>query len=292
MRLIACLLAAAALSAQSLPLAGLAYVGFRVSDLAAARNFYSGLLGFEEAYAIRGAQGEIQRVAFKVNDEQFIELLPGLKPDQDQRLAFIAIQCTDLRRAHRLLVERGLKPSSIATRPDGNPGFWLEDPGGTRLEFLQYVAGSQQHRVRGKFLGTNRISDRLWHTGVVVLDLDAAMRFYATALGFRETWRGGPSEGELRWINMEMPGRGDYIEYMLASQPPTRQQLGSMQHICLQVPDIKAAYEKLRRRGLPDEPRYQPRIGRNGRWLANLFDPDGSRTEIMEPQPASAGAPR
>ena len=287
MRLLACLLAATALSAQPLPLAGLASVGFRVSDLAAARNFYSQLLGFEEAFVIPGLHGEIERVAFKVNDEQFIELLPGLKPDQDQRLAFVAIQCTDLRRTHQLLTERGLKPAPIAMRPDGNPGFWLADPGGTRLEFLEYVPGSRQHRARGKFLGNNRVSERLWHAGVVVFDPHAAMKFYASALGFRETWRGGPSDQELRWVNMQMPGRGDYVEYMLASQPPNRQQLGSMQHICLQVRDIKAAYENLRGRGLPDDPRHQPRIGRNGRWLANLFDPDGSRTELMEPNPAA-----
>jgi len=292
MKLIACLLAAGLVSAQPLPLAGLASVGFRVSDLATARNFYCDLLGFEEAFRIRGPHGEIERVGLKVNDEQFIELLPGLKPDQDQRLAFVAIQCTDLRRTRQLLSARGLKPSPIAMRPDGNPGFRLEDPFGTRLEFLEYAPGSHQHRVRGKFLGMQRISERLWHAGVVVFDLDAAMKFYATALGFRETWRGGPSDSELRWVNMEMPGRGDYVEYMLASQPPNRQQLGSMQHICLQVPDIQAAYEKLRRRGLPDEPRYQPRIGRNGRRLANLFDPDGSRTELMEPNPAGADGPR
>jgi hypothetical protein len=26
-----------------------------------------------------------------------------------------------------------------------------------------------------------------------------------------------------------------------------------------------------------------PRIGRNNRWQLNLFDPDGTRTELMEP---------
>ena len=26
-----------------------------------------------------------------------------------------------------------------------------------------------------------------------------------------------------------------------------------------------------------------PQVGRNRRWQLNLFDPDGSRTELMEP---------
>jgi catechol 2,3-dioxygenase-like lactoylglutathione lyase family enzyme len=70
---------------------------------------------------------------------------------------------------------------------------------------------------------------------------------------------------------------------MLHTGAPTRNQLGSMLHICLEVPDIQAAYKKLLARGLPAEDRFKPRVGRNQRWLLNLFDPDGSRTELMEP---------
>lgn len=281
-----------ALGAADLPIAGIASVGSRVSDLAQAREFYTGLLGFEEAFALRKPDGEFERVSLKVNDEQFIELIPGLRADGPRRLAHIAIQCEDVRQVHRLLRDRGLKPSSMEMRPDGNPGFHLADPDGTRLEFLEYTPGGRQLSSRGKALGTRRVSHRLWHAGVVVLNLEKAMRFYAGILGFRETWRGGPSGDELRWVNMQMPGRGDYIEYMLASREPDRQQLGSMQHICLQVPDVQAAHHALLRRGLPDHERFRPRIGRNGRRLLNLFDPDGSRTELMEPNPTALGDAR
>lgn len=34
-------------------------------------------------------------------------------------------------------------------------------------------------------------------------------------------------------------------------------------------------------RGVKDA---QARIGRNRRWQLNLFDPDGTRTELMEPK--------
>ncbi len=278
--------------AGELPVSGLASVGFRVSDLGQARNFYTGLLGYEEAFALAGKDGRLERVFLKVNEEQFIELLPGLPSGESERLAHIAIQCKDLRGVHRELRRRGLVPPPITIRPDGNPGFALKDPGGTQLEFLEYVPGGRQFGTRGKNLGANRISQRLWHTGVVVLSLEEADRFYHAVLGFRETWRGGPTEGELRWVNMEMPGRGDYLEYMLASRPPDRRQLGSMQHICLQVSDIEAAYRILRDRGLSDEERFRPRVGRNGRRLMNLFDPDGTRTELMEPQPAVTSTSR
>ena len=44
--------------------------------------------------------------------------------------------------------------------------------------------------------------------------------------------------------------------------------------------------KKLLERGLPAEDRYKPRVGRNKRWLLNLFDPDGNRSELMEPKEA------
>lgn len=132
-----------------------------------------------------------------------------------------------------------------------------------------------------------RVSDRLRHTGIIVGQLERAFAFHRDKLGFRETWRGGLQQGELRWVNLEMPGeRRDYVEFMLYSTPPSRQQLGSMQHLCLEVPDIQAAYRKAVAQGLPDEERRRPRVGRNGRRLANLYDPDGTRTELREPNPA------
>jgi lactoylglutathione lyase len=126
--------------------------------------------------------------------------------------------------------------------------------------------------------------------GILVADTQRAMAFYRDKLGFVETWRGGPVDSETRWINMRLPGAsGDYVEFMLYSGLLTRAQLGSMLHICLEVADVPAAHRALLARGLPDEERYRPRVGRNGRRLFNLFDPDGSRTEVMEPKPAASG---
>jgi lactoylglutathione lyase len=71
---------------------------------------------------------------------------------------------------------------------------------------------------------------------------------------------------------------------MLHDKPPTRAQLGSMHHICLEVPEIQPAYEKLLAHGLGAEERYKPRVGRNRKRLLNLFDADGTRTELMEPK--------
>ena len=41
----------------------------------------------------------------------------------------------------------------------------------------------------------------------------------------------------------------------------------------------------MRARTTPDDPNYRanPSIGVNNRWQLNLFDPDGTRVELMEP---------
>jgi predicted enzyme related to lactoylglutathione lyase len=56
--------------------------------------------------------------------------------------------------------------------------------------------------------------------------------------------------------------------------------LGVMNHIALGVPDVKAAAEQLKENGakLTEE----PKIGRDAKWQLNLYDPDGTRVELME----------
>lgn len=283
--LVSLFLLAAASAGQDLPITGLAHAGFLVSDLDKARQFYRGILGCEEAFSLKDDQRRLLLTYFKINDEQFIEIFPGLAPNQDVRLTHVALRTSDIRKLHATLAARGLAPGKISTGRDGNLNFSVKDPDGMRLEFVEYRPGSLHWQARGKFLSARRISSHLQHAGVTVASLDAALAFYRDKLGFQETWRGGPTDQDLRYVNMRMPGPGgDYIEFMLHSKPPTRSQLGSMLHICLAVPDIQAAHQKALEHGLPPEDRFKPRVGLSKRWLMSTFDPDGSRTEFMEPK--------
>src|SRR5260221_8021569 len=129
----------------------------------------------------------------------------------------------------------------------------------------QYMPGSLHSNARGKFMTANRISTHMMHAGVMVTDAERALKFYRDTLGFQEFWRGGPRDGQLSWINLRTPGtRGDYIELMISEPNPDRGRLGSMQHICLETPDIQAAHKKVGEAGT------EPKIGRNGRWQVNL----------------------
>src|SRR5262249_4183345 len=52
-------------------------VTFTVASLDKARQFYTELLGLDEAFDIKDASGKVQGAFFKVNDEQFLEFSPG-----------------------------------------------------------------------------------------------------------------------------------------------------------------------------------------------------------------------
>jgi hypothetical protein len=88
-------------------------------------------------------------------------------------------------------------------------------------------------------------------------------------------------EGETNWVAMQAPEGTDWIEYMLnVNHNANKRELGVMNHISLGVVSVKAAAEQLEKAGvtLPE----QPKIGRDGKWQLNLYDPDWTRVELME----------
>lgn len=270
------------------PILGVAHIAFQVSDLKKAREFYGELLGYEEPFQIFNPDNSLALTYFKVNERQYIEIFPGLPPDRDERLRHIAFETTDLEALRLYLQAKGVKvPDKVNTGRDGNINFTIPDPDGHGVEFVQYRPGSLHTRAKGRYVGAARISDRILHVGITVQDPAKADAFYKDILGFSETWRGGTNDNITSWINMRVPEGTDYIEYMLWTEKPDRQRLGSMHHVALQVLSIQTAMETLRERAarLGSYTIRAPNVGRNRRWQLNVFDPDGSRAELMEPFP-------
>jgi catechol 2,3-dioxygenase-like lactoylglutathione lyase family enzyme len=130
-----------------------------------------------------------------------------------------------------------------------------------------------------------RISTHIPHVGVLAQELERSQKFYGDILGFRETWRGSTSGTVLSWVHMRVPDGEDTIELMLYATPQNAEQMGTKNHVCLVTPDIQKAVAALEAR--PARKAYrQPieiRVGKNGKRQANLYDPDGTRIELMEP---------
>src|SRR5438552_3080512 len=106
-----------------LPILGLAGITFRVSDLDNARRYYEGVLGFREAFTLKDATGGIASLFFKVNDDQYVEVVRGLQRGSINREVRVTIQSSDLARLHGIYTARELHPSPITKGPDGNPVF-------------------------------------------------------------------------------------------------------------------------------------------------------------------------
>src|SRR5262245_44834207 len=101
------LTAQGAAPAADLPITGLAAITFRVSDLDKARRYYQGVLGFAEAFTLKDAAGRVASVFFKVNDDQFVEVVPGLQPGASNRQVRVVFQSSNLKGLHDIYSGRG-----------------------------------------------------------------------------------------------------------------------------------------------------------------------------------------
>ena len=81
------------------------------------------------------------------------------------------------------------------------------------------------------------------------------------------------------------PDGDDYLELMLYDTLPAPDRRGTANHIALMVPDMAKALATLETQ--PARKDYSRQIaaqtGVNRRRQANLYDPDGTRVELMEP---------
>ena len=253
---------------------GIDHVAFRVSDEAASRRFYSEVLGLVN----RPSTGT-GRIVYDVGHRQRVVLEPGLAAKEEERLSHLAFETTDVSALNAYLSARGMQVQPAGQCQQG--AVRLTDPDGHTIEFVPVKWPPDRPGPRGDRV----LSTRLLHAGLIVRDEEAAHRFYRDALGFSEIWRGGRKEGVTQWVNMRVPDGTDYLEYMLVTAPPDRRQRGVLHHQALLVPDIQAAWEEVVRR-TPEADRAalsRPQVGVNGRWQLNLLDPDGTRTELMEP---------
>lgn len=291
--------------AEQMPFLGLARVSVRVADLNQARKFYSDITGFEGAFDTKNASGSVTATYFKVNDDQFLEIIPGLKPEEVRPMVGFAIRTNQIEKLRKMLLADGLHPSEIQVDPDGSRGFKLTSLPGQELdylEFVQYGPDSLAKRTKGKYLGAHRLSTHIEHVGIIATDFDAAYDFYVKTLGFHETWRRVTADqSRVVLDHIEMPGPdGDFVELSNQSgrrTPLTRQRAGGAAHFALTIRDMKSAHETVQKldAGLRQT---QPRYGLDNRWNYNLFDPDGTRVELMQvadpahPAPAVAVSPQ
>ena len=96
-------------------------------------------------------------------------------------------------------------------------------------------------------------------------------------------WKGGSNDTVFRWISMIVPDGDQWLEDMVDTGTPSPRTLGIWNHLAFGTLDQQAVAKQVLDRGY--KAAATPKIGRDGRWLMDLYDPDLTRTEFMIRKP-------
>ena len=247
------------------------------TNVEAAGSFFETIFSSKGTPANTCDWGNVSQVSGHFNFHSFCSgqnLTLGKPPSSlpTSLLAEVELATDDVRAMKRYLAAN---KAAIVKENSGEEYFAVLDPEGHRIGFRQSPTPTTPLSASGT---------RIIHTGFVVHDRAAEDTFYKDILGFHVYWHGGMKEGEDNWVDMQVPDGTDWIEYMLkVPDNATHKQLGVMNHIALGVPDIHVAQAQLIKNGWKGT--EEPKIGRDGKWQLNLYDPDETRVELMEFKP-------
>lgn len=274
---------------------GIASVRILTRDLAAAKDFFSKVLTEDHPCVWCG---QSSKNTFSVNYLQYVQLAAVPPAVPANLIDEITFETDDIPGLWRNLTAQGIKIANIEPALDENPAarqilatheppqkakkeetipseyFSVLDPEGHRIGFVQLP--SDLHKAQNDV-----IKMRLIHAGIIVNDRAEEDHFYKDILGFHVYWHGGMKEGEDHWVDMQVPDGTDWIEYMLnVPADANKHTLGVMNHVAIGVPDVAQSAYHLEKNGV--SLKEQPKIGRDGKWQLNLYDPDDTRVEFME----------
>lgn len=263
---------------------GISHMCVLSHDLAASDNFYGHILGATKGADLQDPAG----VRYYFSSTQFIEVLPLPADYTISRMACVAYNTTDAKALRLYLTAHGVETASeLKQESDGSSWFKTRDPEGNEVQFVQPGKGPDLSQAAP-------ISNHIIHVGYLVHDRTAEDHFYRELLGFQPYWFGASQPGHVDWISQQVPDGHDWIEYMMVgdgSDTPLdhvdQAHLGVLNHFSLGVKNMEEAVTLLYREDRVPPRQNGPQMGKDGKWQANLYDPDGTRVELMEFQPVT-----
>lgn len=255
------------------------------SDAGKARSFYYGLL---RALYPGEASGDdchwCEQWPAAPSDLFEFTAVPKTRPKNF--IGAVVFRTNDAAGLRQVLRRNGVKAGRLTKTPAGGT-FSVLDPERHRLIFDQIADGARQPFAPKTDETSPPTAPHVIHVGLVVSNRAAMDHFYRDILGFRLYWQGGMKEGQTNWVDMQVPDGTDWVEYMLnVPGDADRRTLGVMNHVALGVLDMRTADDRLLQSSLHLPINEAPKIGRDGKWQLNLYDPDDTRVELMEFVPA------
>jgi len=253
---------------------GIAKITFWVSDLRLTRDYYGKFLGFDEAFSYLSDLGKIS--SFKVNDRQFLEFVVDKQAKDKKRMVSVSFETENVEQMRQYLKSKGLTvPDKTTIDGAGNEIFVVNDPSENHIEFIGLKATGLHKKTKGKYLSVNRISKRIHHVGLFCKEVEDNDSFYAGILGFKELWRYPEAHTEKVQINyLQIPDCVENVEHYPSPDV-------NFNHPCFLVEDMQETiYTLHERRG--NNQLAKPIVGKGKRWLLNIQNEDGTKTEFTE----------
>ena len=201
------------------------------------------------------------------------------------RLDHVAYITADAEGLRQYMAAKGVAvPAKVSKGRDGSKWFDVADPEDNTVEFVQPPAEAPA-------IAENPLSNHIIHVGYIVHDRAKEDTFYRDVLGFRPYWFGGmKDDAPPEWVSQQVPDGTDWLEYMVKGAPDgkgippdmSRDTAGIFNHFSLGVDNIERAVTLLTVGGRITGKNDGPKIGRDGKWQFNMYDPDGTRAELME----------